>query len=447
MNDAPSGILRLTVSQFSARIRGWFERNAAFRRIAIVGEVADFKPQPNGNVYFSLKEGNATIACFAFSSEAQRFPAISNGLLIAATGSIAVWESKSQYQLRAFEVEPTGDGAVAAHIEALRKKLAAEGAFEPSRKRAVSRFPRRVALVSARGQGAQDFSTTLHERAPNVEVVFIETRVQGVGAEVDIADAIDRAARTEVDAIVVLRGGGSFTDLLPFNTEPVVRAILRSRHPVVTAIGHTGDHHLADDVADAVFKTPTAAAEHIVASWVRVADHLATLGARLSRATANLVGRLAQRSDAANGALDRAGLRYFGAKTRTLAELTQRLDRQNPQRVVAERQARLAGIAGKIDAAFARVMSRKAHAWGEGKASLDRALPAFLNVVHRRLERASDALDGLDPLRPLSLGYAIVLRDGKAVRDASTLQPGDELQARFERGMARTRVESVTNDG
>ena len=152
------------------------------------------------------------------------------------------------------------------------------GVNERSRdSRAASRWCRRA--VKAR----RTSSSTLHERAPNVEVIFFETRVQGVGAEVDIADAIDRAARSELDAIVALRGAGSFTDLLPFNTEPVVRAILRSRHPVITAIGHTGDHHLADAVADAVFKTPTAAAEHIVASWVRVADQLAALGVRLSR--------------------------------------------------------------------------------------------------------------------------------------------------------------------
>ena len=447
MNETPAGVMRLTVSQFSARLKRLFERQEAFKRIAIVGEVADFKPQPNGNVYFSLKEGHDVVACFAFSSEAQRFPAIVNGHAVAATGSLGVWEAKSQYQLRVFEIEPTGFGALAAQIEALRKKLAAEGAFEESRKRAVTRFPRRVAVVSARAEGARDFSTTLHERAPNVEVIFFETRVQGFGAEVDIAEAIDRAGRADVDAVVVLRGGGSFQDRLPFNTEPVVRAILRSRHPVITAIGHTGDHHLADDVADAVFKTPTAAAEHIVASWVRMRDQLASLDQRLVRAAVNLVGRLAQRADAAGGTLERAGLRYFASKGRALGDALQRLDRQSPQRVVAERREKLAGTSGKIDTAFARLMARKAHAWGESNAALKRAAPAYIGNVLRRLERAEDALSGLDPLRPLALGYAIVLRDGKAVRDAATLKPGDALDARFERGMARTRVESVQHDG
>lgn len=446
MNDA-ADILRLTVSQFSARLRRLFDRQEAFKRIAIIGEVADFKPQPNGNVYFSLKEGHDVVACFAFASEAQRFPAIENGMAVVATGSLGVWEAKSQYQLRAFEIEPTGLGALAAQIEALRKRLASEGAFEASRKRAVPRFPTRVAVVSARGEGARDFSTTLHEKASNVEVVFFETRVQGVGAEIDIADAIDRASRAELDAIVVLRGGGSFQDRLPFNTEPVVRAILRSRHPVVTAIGHTGDHHLADDVADAVFKTPTAAAEHIVASWVRMREQLAALNERLSRAIRNLIGRSAQRSDAANGGLDLAWLRFSGAKSRTLADLTRRLDGRNPQRILAERRQRLSGIAGKLNTALVQLVSRKSRAWLESRGAFDRAVPTYLANVRRRLERAEDALDGFDPLRPLSLGYAIVLRGGKAVRDAASLSPGDEVEARFERGMARARVESVRQDG
>ena len=124
----------------------------------------------------------------------------------------------------------------------------------------------------------------MREKSPNVTVKFVETRVQGDGAEIDIADAIDRASREEVDAVVVLRGGGSYEDRYPFNTEPVVRAIVRSRHPVVTAIGHTGDRHLADEVADAVFKTPTAAAEYIAGSWAEVTGRMARQQQLASRA-------------------------------------------------------------------------------------------------------------------------------------------------------------------
>ncbi|MEO6836269.1 MAG: exodeoxyribonuclease VII large subunit, partial [Candidatus Tumulicola sp.] len=267
-------VLQLTVSQFADRLRVWLGRRLELRRIAIVGEISEWKPQPNGNLYFNLKDDRAILSCFAYGKEAKRFPEVRDGVKVVATGAIDIWERSSKYQLRVLEIVPLGDGAIAAAVEALRKRLQAEGVFNPARKRAFPRFPRRVALVSARAKGAEDFQSTLCERAPNVSTIFIETRVQGEGAELDIADALERASREDVDAVVLLRGGGSPEDRYPFNTEVVVRAIVRSRHPVVTAIGHAGDHHLADDVADAIFKTPTAAAEYIAGSWSEAATRL-----------------------------------------------------------------------------------------------------------------------------------------------------------------------------
>ncbi|HEY5424995.1 MAG TPA: exodeoxyribonuclease VII large subunit, partial [Candidatus Tumulicola sp.] len=239
-------VLQLTVSQFADRLRRWLQRRPELGRIAIVGEVSDWKPQANGNVYFNLKDERALLSCFAFRNEAKSFPKIRDGDAVVATGSVDIWERRSEYQLRVFEVAPFGVGAIAAKVEALRERLQAEGIFDATRKRVFPRFPRRVALVSARGKGTADFQSTLRERAPNVTTIFVETRVQGEGAELDIADALERASREEVDAVVLLRGGGSYEDRYPFNTEVVVRAIVRSRHPVVTAIGHEGDRHLAD---------------------------------------------------------------------------------------------------------------------------------------------------------------------------------------------------------
>jgi exodeoxyribonuclease VII large subunit len=268
-------LLQLTVSQFSDRFSAWLGKRRELQRIAIVGEISGWSPQASGNIFFSLKDHRAILRCFARWNEAKRFPSLRDGLSVVATGAVGIWERSSEYQLRVTEVALLGAGAIAAKVEALRKRLQAEGLFDQTRKRVFARFPRRVALVSARGKGAADFESTLREKSPNVTVRFVETRLQGDGAEIDIAEAIDRASREDVDAIVVLRGGGSYEDRYPFNTEPVVRAIARSRHPVVTAIGHTGDRHLADEVADAVFKTPTAAAEHIAGSWAEVTGRLA----------------------------------------------------------------------------------------------------------------------------------------------------------------------------
>lgn len=341
-----------------------------------------------------------------------------------ATGSVGLWERSSEYQLRVAEVALLGAGAIAAKVEALRKRLQAEGLFDQIRKRAFARFPRRVALVSARGKGAADFESTLREKSPNVTVRFIETRVQGDGAEIDIAEAILRASREDVDAVVVLRGGGSYEDRYPFNTEPVVRAIVRSRHPVVTAIGHTGDRHLADEVADAVFKTPTAAAEHIAGAWAEVTGRLARQRERLDAAIERLLSRQAQRRDRGAQELHRAIDRHLsGCKARML-QLENRIERQNPRHRLQMRNTRLTTTLLKLDGARSRLFSLRTNA----------------------LELARSRLFSLDPKSPLERGYAIVTLDGKPLRDARQAAISNVLEAQLFRGRLTARVEGVHDD-
>ncbi|MEO6835131.1 MAG: exodeoxyribonuclease VII large subunit, partial [Candidatus Tumulicola sp.] len=298
-----------------------------------------------------------------------------------------------------------------------------------------------------RAAGAEDFQSTLRERAPNVSTIFIETRVQGKGAELAIADALERASREDVDAVVLARGGGALEERSPFDTEVVVRAIVRSRHPVATAIGHTRDHHLADDVADAIFKTPTAAAEYIAGSWSEAATRLSNQRGRLARSIDAIVARASQRRDASMGELERSGLRTVAAKRTSLMQRVARLERWNPQRMVAEVRSRLARGSGRLDTEAARLISRNVRASGEKRAALERSVTALLTNVSRRLERAEAGLDRFDPLAPLSRGYAIVTKGGVAVRDAAGIRTGDAIEARLERGMLGARVESVHDHG
>jgi exodeoxyribonuclease VII large subunit len=422
--EEPRPVLQLTVSQFSDRLRRWLERRPELQRIAIVGEISGWKPQPSGNVFFSLKDDRAILRCFVYSSDAKRFPAVTDGVAIVATGTIGIWERSSEYQLRVVAIAPLGVGAIAAKVEALRKRLQAEGLFERTRKRQFARFPRRVALVSARGKGADDFDTTLREKSPHVAVRFIETRVQGEGAEIDIAEAIDRASREDVDAIVLLRGGGSYEDRYPFNTEPVVRAIVRSRHPVVTAIGHTGDTHLADEVADAVFKTPTAAAEYIAGAWAEVTSRIARQRERLARAIEGVVVRCAQRHDAAEQLLRHAVDRRGSQQRQQLLQLQNRLERQNPRHRLGERATRLTAAIVKFDGTRDRVLTKKSNA----------------------LALARSRLASVNPEAPLERGYAIVTLAGRPLRDARETRAGDEIEAQLFHGRVAASVERVMLD-
>ncbi len=417
-------ILQLTVSQFSERLRRWLERRPELQRIAIVGEISDWSPQPNGNIYFNLKDDRALLRCFAFWSDAKTFPEVRDGVAVVATGPVGIWERRSEYQLRVVELAPLGVGAIAAKVEALRKRLQSEGLFDGARKRVFPRFPRRVALVSARGRGAADFESTLREKAPNVTVTFIETRVQGEGAEIDIADALQRASSEDVDAVILLRGGGSYEDRYPFNTEAVVRAIVRSRHPVVTAIGHTGDRHLADEVADAVFKTPTAAAEYIAGSWAEVTGRLTRRQGQLQRAIEGIVARGSRERDFAEHKLTGAiGSRLAHARQRLL-ELDARLERQSPRHRAALGATRLTALNLKVDNLRERVFSRLSNA----------------------LALSQSRLLSSNPEAPLERGYAIVTHAGRALRDARDVRAGDEIVARLHRGSLGARVERVFDD-
>ena len=399
------------------------EKRSELQRIAIVGEITGWKPQASGNVFFSLKDDRALLKCFVYSSDAKRFPAVRDGVSVVATGAIGIWERSSEYQLRVVEIAPLGVGAIAAKVEALRKRLQSEGLFDQARKREFARFPRRVALVSARGKGADDFETTLGEKSPNVAVRFVETRVQGEGAEIDIADAIDRASREDVDAVIVLRGGGSYEDRYPFNTEPVVRAIARSRHPVVTAIGHTGDRHLADEVADAVFKTPTAAAEYIAGSWAEVTGRMARQRNALTRAIEYMLARCAQRRDTVTQAL---GLQSIGgSRDRVSVCCNLRIASSGKIRGTGSRnRKRLTAVASKLDRLRERILSTRATA---------------LTLARSRLVSAN-------PEGPLERGYAIVTHAGRALRDASEVSPGEMIEARLFHGRLAATVERVMPD-
>ncbi|HVA32517.1 MAG TPA: exodeoxyribonuclease VII large subunit [Candidatus Baltobacteraceae bacterium] len=440
-------VLQLTVSQFSDRLRRLLEfKVPLLRRISIVGEISEWKLQANGNVYFTLKDDRAVLRCFAFSKDAKNFPEVGDGVAVVATGPVGIWERRSEYQLRVLELAPFGIGAMAAKVEALRRRLQAEGLFDERRKRLLPAFPQRVALVSARGKGAEDFHTTLREKAPNVAVEFVETRIQGEGAELDIADAIDRASRQNVEAVVVLRGGGSYEDRYPFNTEVVVRAIVRSSHPVITAIGHTGDRHLADEAADSVFKTPTAAAEYIAGSWSEVTRRIARQRERLERAAASILGRTVQRRDAAEQLLRAAIERRVMQCRQRLLELSGAVERQNPRHHLSTRAARLATQQSSLRNWSLRALPQWKRTVDTRQQRFDALRERLLARNASLLELTSSRLASADPRKPLERGYAIVTLAGRALSEARNAKAGDEIEARLYRGSLHARVERVIED-
>jgi exodeoxyribonuclease VII large subunit len=419
MNGEP--VLEVSVGEFSRRFAGMVARHKTLQRVAIVGEITDLKRWSDGNLNMTLKEGEAILGCFSFASEARRFPILREGLMVRAEGSIEIRPNRSLYQLRALAVSLVGEGKLAAEIEELRMRLRAEGAFDASRKRGIPAFPRRIALITSDDDARADFEGRLRADAPHVQVEFFRTRVQGKGAEIDVAEALDRASRVKADVVVITRGGGSSEDRLTFNLEAVVRAILRSPHPVITALGHLKNRHLADEVADLALPTPTAAAVHLGKEWSRAFELLERLHAALRRGYRSVLAGKTQSVRFADVALERSAEGLLNRRLEQMRGFERLLDQRSPAARVGAWRLGLVRSA----AALARSSERLQQQW------------------LRRLERAQASLDGEDPTRPLARGYAIVTKAGVAVHDVAVLAYGDVVTARVAHGTFDARVESV----
>ncbi|MDE2482630.1 MAG: exodeoxyribonuclease VII large subunit [bacterium] len=448
MRTLPPDVTVRTVAEFTNGLATWFDRQPAFKNAAISGEISGMKTISGGHRTFTLKDRGGVLSCIVWQSTLARLPELRDGMAVVALGTVKLYRERSGYQLVVDDVFPAGGvGALFAQVEALRERFRAEGLFAQERKRAIPRFVHHVALVSSEGSDAsKDFLQTIHTKAPFVRVSFVKTRVQGGGAEIEIAEAIDEAVCRNPDVIVVTRGGGSFEDRFAFNLEPVVRAIARSGVPVITAIGHQEDHHLADDVADAIFGTPSKAAEAIAAPWVAAADRVAVAQRDLQRAMRDLLGTRSQTVEARTLALDATLQSRLASASRRFHEFERRVNAQNPQARIAQRQQRLAGMRARLDTLPTRLLQ----GWSARIEPLGARLDAL--IVRRResalhaLQYAGARLDAVDPTRPLERGYAIVERDGVVLRSASEVRPGDRISARLGHGTLDARVEGVRDE-
>ncbi|HEY1681539.1 MAG TPA: exodeoxyribonuclease VII large subunit [Candidatus Tumulicola sp.] len=437
-----------TVGEIVNYIAKWFNDRPWFNPIGVRGEVSEVKVSRDGALRFDLKENRAIISCVAWSSVRLKLPDIKNGDSVIVVGKLGIYRDRGAFSLDVESIELTGLGELFLRYERLKKKFIDEGLFEDERKRAIALPIRRVALVTAKdGKGAQDFLKTLREEVPAVRVVLVETRVQGEGAEIDIADALDRAGSYDIDAIVLARGGGTYADLFPFNLEPVVRAILRARVPVITAIGHEPDRHLADEVADRVFGTPSKAAAFIAHAWLLAQDTLTRRIQNLESALREIVARHFQWIETRSFQGERAVLRIIESKRASFSEMDARLERLSPRQVLVDNSARTFRLSARLDSAIRGQLSASVRRLADSESALNRAGDRRSNAAAMRLQNAFAALAVCDPLAPLTRGYAIVSAGGRAVRDASSLRPGDAIVARLERGTLAARVEAVNDDG
>src|SRR5437870_5421820 len=437
----------LTVAELTRAIRGTLETR--FGAVWVQGEISNYKQHPSGHQYFTLKDSRAQIACVIFRNAplSVRQP-LADGAQVQVYGNVSVFEARGQYQLSVEIVQPRGLGLLQAKFEALKRKLEAEGLFDPARKKVLPKFPKRIGIVtSPSGAAIRDILNILRRRARGIEILINPVRVQGIGAAAEIASAINELSNPStiwppIDLIVLARGGGSIEDLWEFNEEIVARAIAAAFVPIVSAIGHEIDFTIADFVADLRAPTPSAAAELIVPAAVELERRVNELAVCLQRYWQNFIAReqtrlrlfseravsreLLRRIQEGKQTLDwrreslqRSAVGFLGNWRSRLMENAAALRRHDPSREIILRRTRFTEFARRLAA----------------------CPPQFLSTTRKRFERAEKILGVLGPDATLRRGYSMTTDvEGNLVRSVTQVKRGDSIDTRVTDGAIESNV-------
>ena len=396
----------VSVTQLTQYIKLLLDRDEILSQACVRGELSNYKIHSSGHHYFTLKDEGAVISCVMFRSDAMRLRfRPETGMKVILSGRVSLFPKSGQYQIYVSHMQPDGVGDLAVAFEQLKKKLSAEGLFDPARKKPLPRYPGTVALVtSPTGAAVQDMIRILGRRWPLARVLVCPVRVQGAGAAEEIAAMLDYVDGHDLaDVIITGRGGGSMEDLWAFNEEIVARAIARCDIPVISAVGHEPDVTIADFAADLRAATPSNGAEIAVCDQSELRDALGQLTVRLTR-----------------------------AQDRRISALTDRLNRlkaspvmRSPEGAIQQRELLLELLRQRLEHAGTRRFQQE----------------------EQRLARLAGRLDALSPLKVLARGYALASReDGTVIRAAGELTPGEPIRLRLGQGSARCTVDTIEKE-
>lgn len=391
--------LELTVSQLNEYVRRMFQMDPMLRAIELKGEISNLKFHQSGALFFTMKDENASISCVMYSGDVDGLQAMPfEGMRAVASGSVALYVRGGQCQFVVKRMRAQGVGVLYERLQMLKEKLGREGLFEPERKRALPPYPDTIGVVSSpTGAVIHDILNVSLRRNPDAHILLCPVRVQGIGADEEVVEAIHLLERLEhVSVIIVARGGGSMEDLWTFNEERVVRAAAMCKKPIVSAVGHETDVTLCDLAADLRAPTPSAAAECVVPVRDEMLNKIEIMRRQMQESARNAV---AERQNALK-----------------LAQI--KLSANHPSLTIRRQEERLAQ---RMDA-------------------LLRAAERQIQNRQTRLETQTAALELLSPYAALKRGYAIVQNAGRAISKAGGLCVGDEVTVRFADGVIHAEV-------
>lgn len=395
-----------TVSEVNRYIKNMFVREYALNRVCVQGEISNCKYHSSGHIYFTLKDKNSALACVMFSSCRRGLDfQMREGMSVIVQGSVQVYERDGRYQLYATRITREGTGRLYEEYEKLKKRLLAEGLFDEDRKKPVPQYASRIGVVTAQtGAVIQDICNVSHRRNPYVQIILYPARVQGENAAQTVIRGLRYFETTDVDTVIIGRGGGSIEDLWAFNDEELARTIASCTKPVISAVGHETDTTIADWVADLRAPTPSAAAELAVYDWWDLQQRLADIQQTLDL-------QMQQK-------LHRCRL--------TLSRYQTAVQGQNPRMLLRQQRMRLDNIAKHMTMMMEQRMTSARH----------------------QLALYVEEMKGLSPLYKLQGGFGYARDEqGVPVRSVSQIRPDQMFRLTLQDGDILAQVREIRPAG
>lgn len=445
---APDAAKVFTVAELVGEVRGLIE--GRYRRVTVEGEISNWRPAGSGHCYFTLKDEAAQLAVVMFRREAGllRFRP-KDGDAVRLRGQVSVYESRGQMQLIAESMELAGIGAQLAAVQELKARLRREGLFD--RKRPLPEFPRCIGVVtSLQGAALRDIVKVCRRRHAAVNLLVYPAAVQGPNCVREVTAGVRwfSAHPERADVVLVARGGGSWEDLHGFDDEGLARAIAACAVPVITGIGHATDSVVADAAADVCAPTPSAAAELVTAAQHRVEERVSRLAQRVMRAGRYEMLHARQRLSALRAEETLRRVPEAVARRAQRADELEFVMQNAVQKSLLQRAAQLQGLETRLRRQHVSLrLAEDLRSYGVLRDRLQRAAGNVIAARAARLEQLGLRAEAMSPLRVLERGYALVYgADGKLLRDASAVAPGEQIEARLAAGRLQAEVKGSVAD-
>ena len=410
----------ITVTQLTKYIKYKIDNDVNLDTVYLKGEISNFKAHTRGHFYFTIKDENTRINAVMFSSSASRIKFTpTDGMKVLVTGKISVYEATGGYQIYVNEMLEDGVGNLYIAFEQLKKKLEAEGLFDPAKKKKIPKMPTTIGIITApTGAAIKDILSTIKRRWPLAKTILFPSLVQGEDAANDIVRNINLSKNFDLDVLIVGRGGGSIEDLWPFNEEIVARAIYELDTPVISAVGHEIDFTISDFVADLRAPTPTGAAEMAVPNMNDVSNYLKQLELRLNT---NIVNNI-------------------NMKKELLKKIENSFVLKNPLSIYEVKEQKFDNLYERLLVSYKNLVNNNSNKMILINNNLINSITNLVNKNTNKYNNLIEKLETLNPVLTLKRGYSIIKKNNKVIDSVKKIKKDDTINIELQDGNINAKV-------